>query len=378
LDPLAPSANGLDLERLEAAVRALSDRFLAQRDEAAKLRGEIEVRDRRVEELEAEVRRPAAVAARRGAAHRRADRADRPARRPTGRTAGAVVTSKRSVSVRILGHEYRIRTEADPADLSQVARLVDETMERLRDRTGVIDSLDLAIMAALNLARDLVAERGARQEGESKRRARARPRRTLGTGAARSRARPLAEAAVDPLGRAKQSMRSEMDAIRRALSAEARRAAGESIARHVLALPEYARAARVAAYVALADEAPTAAILDAILASGPQRCCCRAPGAATRSSSQRFATSPRSSAVATGSRSPPHRSRASGSRPTIWCWCPVWRSTRRAAGSVAASASTIAACRAVPDRRPCSASHSRASSSRRCRWHRTIAGSTAS
>jgi cell division protein ZapA len=77
------------------------------------------------------------------------------------------VTSKRSVSVRILGHEYRIRTEADPADLSQVARLVDETMERLRDRTGVIDSLDLAIMAALNLARDLVAERGARQEGES-------------------------------------------------------------------------------------------------------------------------------------------------------------------------------------------------------------------
>jgi cell division protein ZapA len=77
------------------------------------------------------------------------------------------VTPKRSVSVRILGHEYRIRTDADPADLSSVARLVDETMERLRDRTGVVDSLDLAIMAALNLARDLVAERSARQDGES-------------------------------------------------------------------------------------------------------------------------------------------------------------------------------------------------------------------
>jgi 5-formyltetrahydrofolate cyclo-ligase len=73
---------------------------------------------------------------------------------------------------------------------------------------------------------------------------------------------------VDPLGRAKQSMRSEMDAIRRALSAEARRAAGESIARHVLALPEYARAARGAAYRARAGPAPTPAILDAILASG--------------------------------------------------------------------------------------------------------------
>jgi septal ring factor EnvC (AmiA/AmiB activator) len=57
LDPLAPAANGLDLERLEAAVRDLADRFLAQRDEATKLRGEIEVRDRRVEELETEVRR---------------------------------------------------------------------------------------------------------------------------------------------------------------------------------------------------------------------------------------------------------------------------------------------------------------------------------
>jgi cell division protein ZapA (FtsZ GTPase activity inhibitor) len=72
------------------------------------------------------------------------------------------MTVKRSVSVRILGHEYRIRTDGDPAGLSRVADLVDETMGRLRERTGVVDSLDLAIMAALNLARDLVAERSAR------------------------------------------------------------------------------------------------------------------------------------------------------------------------------------------------------------------------
>jgi septal ring factor EnvC (AmiA/AmiB activator) len=57
VDPLAETANGLELDRLEAAVRSLADRYLAQRDEAAKLRGEIEVRDRRLEELEAEVRR---------------------------------------------------------------------------------------------------------------------------------------------------------------------------------------------------------------------------------------------------------------------------------------------------------------------------------
>jgi cell division protein ZapA (FtsZ GTPase activity inhibitor) len=73
------------------------------------------------------------------------------------------MTSKRSVSVRILGHEYRIRTDSDAREFTEVARLVDETMRRLRDRTGVIDSLDLAIMAALNLARDLMAERGSRR-----------------------------------------------------------------------------------------------------------------------------------------------------------------------------------------------------------------------
>lgn len=73
------------------------------------------------------------------------------------------MSAKRSVSVRILGHEYRIRTDADPTALTQVAQLVDETMGRLRERSGVVDSLDLAIMAALNLARDLAAERSIRQ-----------------------------------------------------------------------------------------------------------------------------------------------------------------------------------------------------------------------
>ena len=57
MDPLAPAANGVDLTRLEVAVRDLTERFVAQRDEAAKLRAEVEARDRRVEELEGELRR---------------------------------------------------------------------------------------------------------------------------------------------------------------------------------------------------------------------------------------------------------------------------------------------------------------------------------
>lgn len=51
------AAGGAELDRLERAVRDLAERFIAQRDEAAKLRAEIAMRDRRVEELEAELRR---------------------------------------------------------------------------------------------------------------------------------------------------------------------------------------------------------------------------------------------------------------------------------------------------------------------------------
>jgi cell division protein ZapA (FtsZ GTPase activity inhibitor) len=79
-----------------------------------------------------------------------------------------MTAARRSVAVRILGHEYRVRTESDPGEMQRVAAHVEETLARLRDRTGTVDSLDLAVMAALNLARDLLAERSERKaDGES-------------------------------------------------------------------------------------------------------------------------------------------------------------------------------------------------------------------
>jgi len=78
------------------------------------------------------------------------------------------MAGRRSVAVRILGHEYRVRTDSEPAEMQRVAALVEETLARLRDRTGTVDSLDLAVMAALNLARDLLAERAVRRsDGET-------------------------------------------------------------------------------------------------------------------------------------------------------------------------------------------------------------------
>jgi len=72
--------------------------------------------------------------------------------------------SKRSIAVRIAGHEYRIKSEEDEAHLHEVARYVEDTMDRIRQRTGAVDSLEVALLASLNLARDLL---DARQVGNA-------------------------------------------------------------------------------------------------------------------------------------------------------------------------------------------------------------------
>lgn len=77
------------------------------------------------------------------------------------------MSERRSVAIQIFGHDYRIRTEADPAGVERLARLVDDTMARIRERTGAVDTLDLAVMAALNLANDLLAAQAReREQGE--------------------------------------------------------------------------------------------------------------------------------------------------------------------------------------------------------------------
>ena len=69
------------------------------------------------------------------------------------------MVARRSVAVSILGHEYRIRSDADEQFVRRVAALVDDTMARIRERTQTVDSLDLAVLAAVNLANDLLIER---------------------------------------------------------------------------------------------------------------------------------------------------------------------------------------------------------------------------
>lgn len=63
---------------------------------------------------------------------------------------------RRSVSVRIRGKEFRVLTDGDEASLQRVAGLVDQTMARVERHTGAVDTMDVAMLAALNLARELI------------------------------------------------------------------------------------------------------------------------------------------------------------------------------------------------------------------------------
>jgi cell division protein ZapA (FtsZ GTPase activity inhibitor) len=76
------------------------------------------------------------------------------------------VSTKPVVTVTIRGQEFRIRTDDDEASLQRVAKYLDDTMAAIEKKTGTVDSLQLALLSALNLARELVElrERGGAQE----------------------------------------------------------------------------------------------------------------------------------------------------------------------------------------------------------------------
>lgn len=63
---------------------------------------------------------------------------------------------KRAVAVRIRGQEFRILSDDDEVWLQRVAGYLDDTMATVEERTGTVDSLDVALLTALNLARELV------------------------------------------------------------------------------------------------------------------------------------------------------------------------------------------------------------------------------
>ncbi len=60
-------------------------------------------------------------------------------------------------TIKILGQEYRVRTDADGNHLEEVASYVNEVLAEVRRSTP--DSQDAAVLAALNIASELLRGR---------------------------------------------------------------------------------------------------------------------------------------------------------------------------------------------------------------------------
>jgi cell division protein ZapA (FtsZ GTPase activity inhibitor) len=71
------------------------------------------------------------------------------------------LNTKRTVPVTIQGREYRVRAEGDVSSVQRAAELLDETMSKVRARSGTADTVDVAVLAALNLANTIATGRAA-------------------------------------------------------------------------------------------------------------------------------------------------------------------------------------------------------------------------
>ena len=59
-----------------------------------------------------------------------------------------------SVGVRIYDREYVLRTDGDPERLQSLCAVLDERMRNIAGATGVVDTLKVAVLAALSIADD--------------------------------------------------------------------------------------------------------------------------------------------------------------------------------------------------------------------------------
>jgi cell division protein ZapA len=69
------------------------------------------------------------------------------------------------VQVEIFGQTYSVKAGSDPEYVQKLAAFVDEEMKDVSRASGAVDSLRVAVLAALNLADECLR---LRQEAESK------------------------------------------------------------------------------------------------------------------------------------------------------------------------------------------------------------------
>ena len=84
---------------------------------------------------------------------------------PRKRGSEKVSQGTTSIDVEIFGTVYHVRGEQNPGYLRQLAEVVDGKMREISRHVGVVDSGKIAILAALNLADELL-QCNKQQEGE--------------------------------------------------------------------------------------------------------------------------------------------------------------------------------------------------------------------
>ena len=71
---------------------------------------------------------------------------------------------ERLIEVNIFGHDYTVKTDADAEYIQKIASYVDEKMGEILRSTKTVSTLNVAILAALNIADDFFQEVQKRQE----------------------------------------------------------------------------------------------------------------------------------------------------------------------------------------------------------------------
>lgn len=73
-----------------------------------------------------------------------------------------------TVHVEIFGQSYAVRAGAEPGHVEKLAAHVDAEMQQVSRASGAVDSVRIAVLAALNIADELFRERATSRSGEGR------------------------------------------------------------------------------------------------------------------------------------------------------------------------------------------------------------------
>ena len=71
---------------------------------------------------------------------------------------------KKSYDIRILGQELSVLSDADDENVANVVLFVNKKMEEVLQSAGNLKTLDVAILAALNISEELLKLKGVNKE----------------------------------------------------------------------------------------------------------------------------------------------------------------------------------------------------------------------